>query len=65
MASYTELAISLFLLSTYSWCVVSALAPLYSGYRRIIQVDAEHWWWIEERHPDMNTGGGLRRDTLI
>ena len=27
-----------------SWCVVGVLAQY--GYRRIIQVDAAHWWWL-------------------
>ncbi len=38
--THTWLAQWLFLLSTCSWCVVSALAPLSCGSRRIIQVDA-------------------------
>ncbi len=39
------------LLSTCSWCVVSALAPLSCGSRRIIQVDAAHWWWLRRDPP--------------
>ncbi len=38
------LASSLCLLSTCSWCVVGVLAQY--GCRRIIQVDAAHWWWL-------------------
>ncbi len=38
------------LLSTCSWCVVSALAPLSCGSRRIIQVDAAHWWFVRREH---------------
>ncbi len=41
------------LLSTCSWCVVSALAPLSCGSRRIIQVDAAHWWWLRRDPPHM------------
>ncbi len=37
----TWLALSLSLLSTCSWCVVSALAPLCSGCRCIIRVDCK------------------------
>ncbi len=32
--------------------MVSALAPLSCGCRRIIQVDAAHWWWLR-RDPHM------------
>ncbi len=39
------------LLSTCSWCVVSALAPLSCGSRRVIQVDAAHWWWLRRDPP--------------
>ncbi len=39
------------LLSICSWCVVSALAPLSCGSRRIIQVDAAHWWWLRRDPP--------------
>ncbi len=39
------------LLSTCSWCVVSALAPLSCGSHRIIQVDAAHWWWLRRDPP--------------
>ncbi len=39
------------LLSTCSWCVVSALAPLYCGCHRIIQVDAAHWWCLRRDPP--------------
>ncbi len=48
---WTELVLSLSLLSTCSWCVVSALAPLSCGSRRIIQVDAAHWWWLRRDPP--------------
>ncbi len=41
------------LLSTCSWCVVSALVPLSCGCRRIIQVDAAHWWWLRRDPPLM------------
>ncbi len=44
---------SLSLLSICSWCVVSALAPLSCGSRRIIQVDAAHWWWLRRDPPHM------------
>ncbi len=49
----TELALWRSLLSTCSWCVVSALAPLSCGSRRIIQVDAAHWWWLRRDNPLM------------
>ncbi len=39
-------------LSTCSRCVVSALAPMSCDSRRIIQVDAAHWWWLR-RDPHM------------
>ncbi len=29
---------------------VSTLAPLSCGSRRIIQVDAAHWWWLRRDH---------------
>ncbi len=45
------LSVQLSLLSTCSWCVVSALAPLSCGSRRIIQVDAAHWWWLRRDPP--------------
>ncbi len=48
---YTWLALWLSLVSTCSWCVVSALAPLSCGSRRIIQVDAAHWWWLRRDPP--------------
>ncbi len=47
----TWLTLWLSLLSTCSWCVVSALAPLSCGCRRIIQVDAAHWWWLRRDPP--------------
>ncbi len=34
-----------------SWCLVSALAPLSCGSRRIIQVDAADWWWLRRDPP--------------
>ncbi len=40
-----------FSLSTCSWCVVSALAPLSCGSRHIIQVDAAHWWLLRREPP--------------
>ncbi len=39
------------LLSTFSWCVASALVPLSCGSRRIIQVDAAHWWLLRRDPP--------------
>ncbi len=51
--SSTWLALWLSLLSTCSWCVVSALAPLSCGSRRIIQVDAAHWWGLRRDPPHM------------
>ncbi len=47
----TWLALWLSLLSTCSQCVVSTLAPLCRGCRRIIQVDAAHWWWLRRDPP--------------
>ncbi len=32
---------------------MSALAPLSCGCRRIIQVDAAHWWWLRRDPPHM------------
>ncbi len=47
----TTLTAWLSLLFTCSWCVVSALAPLSCGSRRIIQVDAAHWWRLRRDPP--------------
>ncbi len=44
-------SMTLSLLSTCSWCVVSPPAPLSCGWRRIIQVDAAHWWWLRRYPP--------------
>ncbi len=43
------LSSSLGLLSTCSWCVGGVLG--HYGCRRIIQVDAAHWWWMRRSPP--------------
>ncbi len=48
---HTWLALWLAHFSTCSWYVVSALAPLSCVSRRIIQVDAAHWWWLRRDTP--------------
>ncbi len=37
--------------SPISWCVVGVLA--HYGCRRIIQVDAAHWWWMRREIPPL------------
>ncbi len=41
------------LLCTCSWCVASTLVRLSCCSRRIIQVDAAHWWWLRRDPPHM------------